>query len=153
AWKGGDPLAERRRERRGTLTFREAAKQVHASHSATFKNPKHKAQWLSSLEADVFPVFGDRTVDGIETEDVLKALTPVWTTKPETARRLRQRIKVVLDWAKASGYRSGDNPVDGIAHVLPRHKTGQAHHPALPYADLPAFLPRLRAADSGLSPR
>ena len=56
---GGNPLAERRRERRTVLTFKEAAKQVHAAHSATFRSAKHKAQWLASLEADIFPAFGD----------------------------------------------------------------------------------------------
>jgi integrase len=148
AWKGGDPRAERRRERRGTLTFKEAAKQVHAAHAATFKNEKHKAQWLSSLEANAFPVFGSKAVDTIDSADVLKALSAIWTAKPETARRLKQRVKVVLDWAKASGYRTGDNPVDGVAHVLPRHKAQQTHHPALPYAEVPAFIETIRKADT-----
>ena len=151
AWKGGDPRADRRREREGTVTFRKAAEQVHASHSATFRNEKHKTQWLASLEADVFPVFGDRPIETIESADVLKALTPIWTTKPETARRLKQRIKVVLDWAKASGHRSGENPVDGVARVLPRHKSQQAHHAALPYAEVPAFIQTLRATDASES--
>jgi len=153
AWKGGDPRAERRRERKVVPTFSEAAKQVHAAHGATFRNPKHKAQWLSSLEADVFPVFGQRPVNTIESADVLKALTPIWNTKPETARRLKQRIRVVLDWARASGYRSGDNPVHGVTLVLPKHKTQQAHHPALPYAEVPAFIELLRSADTNRSIR
>jgi len=92
---------------------------------------------LASLETDVFPVFGDRDVDSIEPQDVLKALTPIWTTKPETARRLKQRIKVVLDWAKASGYRSGDNAVEGVSKVLPKVRQTAAHHAALPYRDVP----------------
>src|SRR4029434_3707112 len=74
-WQGGDPREERRRKRKTVPTFIEAAKEVHASHSATFRNAKHKAQWLASLEADVFPMFGDRPVDTIESADVLKALT------------------------------------------------------------------------------
>ncbi|HEX2460920.1 MAG TPA: Arm DNA-binding domain-containing protein, partial [Vicinamibacterales bacterium] len=104
---GGDPLAERRRARVTVPTFKEAARKVHEAHAATFRNAKHRAQWLASLEADVFPVFGERPVNAIESGDVLKALSPIWTTKPETARRLKQRIRVVLDWSKASGYRSG----------------------------------------------
>jgi integrase len=150
-WKGGDPREERRRERKTVPTFRKAAKEVHAAHAATFRNEKHKTQWLSSLEADVFPVFGDRTVDTIESADVLRALTPIWNSKPETARRLKQRIRVVLDWAKASGHRSGDNPVDGITLVLPRSKKEKNHHPALPYAKVPAFLPTVRAADATMA--
>jgi len=114
---GKNPLAERRRERRTVPTFKYAATQFHAAHSATFKNAKHKAQWLASLEADVFPAFGDRPVNAIESADVLKALSAIWTTKPETARRLKQRIKVVFDWAKASGFCSGDNPTDGLTKV------------------------------------
>jgi integrase len=133
------------------VTFRKAAEQVHASHATTFRNEKHKTQWLASLEADVFPVFGDRPVDSIESADVLRALTPIWTTKPETARRLKQRIKVVLDWARASGYRSGENPVEGVARVLPRHRSRQAHHAALPYAEVPAFIHTLRTVDANPS--
>jgi len=148
---GGDPLAERRRERRTVPTFKDAALQVHAAHSTTFRNGKHKAQWLASLTAHVFPAFGERLVSAIDSRDVLKALMPIWSTKPETARRLKQRIKVVLDWAKASGHRAGDNPVDGITKVLPRARQAQAHHPALPYAKVPAFLDTIRTADAHAS--
>jgi integrase len=148
---GGDPLAERRRERLTVPTFKEAAQKVHEAHSAAFRNAKHKAQWLSSLAADVFPTFGGRPVNTIESGDVLKVLSSIWTTKPETARRLKQRIKVVFDWAKASGYRSGDNPVDGVTKVLPRMRPAANHHAALPYAQVPAFLRLLHDADAGES--
>lgn len=149
ARSGGDPLAERRRERRPMLTFKEAATKVHEAHAPTFKNLKHRAQWLASLEADVFPVFGERPVDTIESADVLKALVPIWSAKRETASRLKQRIKVVLDWAKASGYRTGDNPVDGVTTVLPKTRPAATHHAALPFAQVPAFLQTLRAAEAG----
>jgi integrase len=81
---------------------------------------------------------------------VLKVLTPIWTKKPETARRLKQRIKVVLDWARAAGHRPSElaNPVEGITRVLPRHKGDRAHHPALPYAEVPAFVQTIRAAEA-----
>jgi integrase len=97
----------------------------------------------------VFPVFGDRPVNTIESSDILKALSPIWTAKPETARRLKQRIKVVLDWARASGFRSGDNPVDGVTKVLPKVRQGPAHHAALAYSLVPAFVESLRAAEAG----
>ncbi len=151
ARKGLDVLAERRASRRTIPTFADAAREVHKQHSAAFRNAKHTAQWLASLEADVFPVFGERRVDAITSADVLKALSAIWTVKPETARRLKQRIKVVLDWAKASGHRSGENPVDGVAQVLPRHNGQQAHHAALPYANVPAFLQKLRSAEASES--
>jgi integrase len=146
---GGDPLAERRRERRTVPTFEEAALKVHAAHAATFKNEKHAAQWLASLKSDVFPVFGAKLVDAVEPADVLRALSPIWISKPETARRLKQRIKVVLDWAKASGHRTGENAVEGVARALPKHRTQQTHHAALPYAAVPQFLTDLRAAQAG----
>ena len=150
---GGDPRLARRRSRAGTPTFRGAATQLHATHAATFKNPKHTAQWLQSLVNDVFPMIGDRPVDTITSADVLAVLTPIWLVKPETARRITQRIKAVLQWATAAGYRSPElaNPVDGVARVLPRHKGDKAHHPALPYAQVPAFLEQVRAADAGTS--
>jgi len=100
----------------------------------------------------VFPQLGKRRVDHIESGDVLQVLSPIWIRIPETADRVRQRIKVVFDWAKASGFRSGDNPVDGIAEVLPKHSKKQEHHPALPYAQLPAFIQRLREYE-GVSAR
>ena len=141
---GGDLLADRRQHRRVVPTFRDAAKQVHADHSETFKNPKHAAQWLSSLEADVFPIIGSRPVNTLSSGDVLRVLTPIWTVKPETARRLKQRMRLVFEWAKASEFYSGDNPTDGITKVLPKHKGDKQHHAALPFADVPVFLAALR---------
>jgi integrase len=82
---------------------------------------------------------------------VLKALSPIWIEKPETARRVKQRIRVVLDWAKGHGYRSGDNPVDGITQALPRARQAAEHHAALPFAQVPAFLQTLRNAEAGES--
>ena len=153
ARKGIDVLAERQTLRLAVPTFEEAARQVHEQHGASFKNDKHRAQWLASLEADAFPVFGSRRVDAVGSADVLKALSPIWTTKPETARRLKQRIRVVFDWAKASGFRSGDNPTDGVAKVLPKQPTEQKHHPALPYQAVSKFLTMLRKADARESVR
>jgi integrase len=76
---------------------------------------------------------------------VLKVLSPIWTEKPETARRVRQRIGLVLDWARAAGHRSGDNPVQLLGDALPKHKAKDEHHAALPYVQVPAFIARLRA--------
>src|SRR5688572_18925255 len=117
---GEHPLSSRRRERRAVPIFEEVARIVHASHSKTFRNEKHKDQWLSSLESYIFPAFGSRPVDQVDSAEILKALSPIWTAKPETARRLKQRIKLILAWAKGSGHRAGDNPVDALASVLPR---------------------------------
>lgn len=141
---GGDPLTERRKERIVVPTFETAARQVHEEHSKAWRNPAHRVQWISTLASYVFPHLGARRVDQIESADVLRVLSPIWIEIPETARRVRQRMKVVFEWAKASGYRSGDNPVDGVSKVLPKHNTKQEHHPALPYAEVPAFIHKLR---------
>jgi integrase len=141
---GGDPLAARRRERQVVPTFEAAARQVHKEHSKSFRNSKHITQWITTLESYVFPVFGDRRVDLIESADVLKALSPIWLDVPETARRVRQRMKTVFDWARAAGFRSGDNPVEGVSKVLPKHNGQQEHFAALPYVQVSAFVQRLR---------
>lgn len=142
---GGDPLAERRRAQVTVPTFAEAAELVHADHQATWKNSKHAAQWITTLRTYANPHLGTKRVDQIETPDVLRALSPIWLTKAETARRVRQRIGTVLDWAKAAGHRSGDNPVEGVAKGLPKQGEREEHHAALPYAEVPSFVARLRA--------
>src|SRR3954452_19940802 len=101
AREGGDPLAERRKARAVIPTFAEAAERVHAEHKAAWRNPKHAQQWINTLRQYAFPVVGERRVDHIATPDVLNVLGPIWLAKPETARRVRQRVGAVLDWAKA----------------------------------------------------
>ncbi len=145
---GGDPVVDRHRRRRQVPTFAETARQVHELHTKTLRNARHRATWLSSLQADVFPVFGDRPIDQVDTVDVLKALSPIWTTKAETARRIKQRVRTVLDWAKAAGYREGDNPADAVTRALPKQQTKVRHLPALAYPDVPDFLEALRAAEA-----
>ncbi|MCJ2023900.1 tyrosine-type recombinase/integrase [Methylobacterium sp. J-067] len=142
---GGDPMAERKKAQATLPTFAEAAELVHAEHQSTWKNPKHAAQWITTLRTYAFPHLGAKRIDQIETPDVLRALSPIWLTKPETARRVRQRIGTVLDWAKAAGHRSGDNPIEGVAKGLPKQGEREEHHAALPYAEVPAFVARLRA--------
>lgn len=147
ARSGGDPLLARERERLGGMTFEEAARAVHAEHVApTAKNGKHVGQWLSSLEIDVFPVIGERPVATVIQADVVKALAPVWLAKPETARRLRQRIRSVLDWARGRGLGDGPHPCEGIERALPRQPDKPEHHAAVPWRDLPDLWPRLAAA-------
>ena len=144
----GDPLAERRKEQRVVPTFEQAAREVHKTHSASWKNVKHAQQWINTLTDYVFPVFGSMSVDQVHTPEVLKALSPIWLKKPETARRVRQRIKTIFDWAKAAGFRAGDNPVDGISKVLPKQPNTQEHHAALPYTEIPTFIKMLRNTEA-----
>jgi integrase len=141
---GEDPRLERQRAKRPVPTFATAARAVHGEHGPTFRNAKHRAQWLSSLESYAFDLIGGRRVDTITAADVLAVLSPIWTAKPETARRVKQRIKLVMDWATAHQLFSGTNPTIGITKVLPKHKGDKAHHAALPYAKVPAFVRALR---------
>ena len=147
AREGGDPLAEKKAAKATTApTFAEAAEQVHASNAPSWRNEKHAAQWINTLRTYVNPVIGDRRVDEIDTPDILRVLSPIWLTKPETARRVRQRIGTVLDWAKAAGFRIGENPVVGVAKGLPKQGDKDSHHTALPYAEVPSFVAKLRAS-------
>jgi integrase len=144
ARSGGDPVAERAKLRRKVPTFEGAARSVHKEQSPGWRNAKHASQWINTLQEYAFPTIGNRRVDQIESHDVLRILTPIWLSKYETARRLKQRIKTVFDWAKASGFRSGDNPVDGVQRGLPKRQERATHHAALPYAEVSKFVRDLR---------
>ena len=135
---GRDPLAESRRRR--TPTFREAAKAVHAANRPRWRNAHHTASWMQTLERHAFATLGAMPVHRIQQADVLRVLEPIWTTKPETARRVRQRIRTVLAWALAQGY-IDDNPADDrIDPALPRMPKVKAHLRALDYREVPAAL-------------
>lgn len=145
---GGDPVAERDKDKRQSITFEEAARKVHAEHiEPVNRNAKANAQWLSSLDAYVFPKMGKRPVFAVDQADLLRALGPIWIEKPETARRIKQRIRTVLDWARAHGMGEGAHPVDGIEKALPRQGDRDNHHAAYPYADLPGLWRRLEAVE------
>ena len=141
ARSGIDPIAERKQDKR-VPTFGKLADEVVAEQSKGFRNEKHKT--LREYAAQLRPM----PVDAITTEDVLGVLKPIWTTKTETASRLRGRIERVLNAAKAKGCRSGENPAAWRGHLenlLPkRQKLTRGHHAAMPYPDIPAFVAKLR---------
>jgi integrase len=149
---GIDPLAARRAkaaEATKAVMFKECAAAYIKSHRAGWRNPKHADQWVSTLATYAEPVIGTLPVQAIDTALVLKVIEPIWTEKPETAGRVRGRIESVLNWAKARGYRSGENPArwrGHLDHLLPaKSKVRKVkHHAALPYAELPGFMVRLR---------
>ena len=150
AYRGIDPVADKRQRRLqqnlpSVPTFKEAATQVHQQRRGSWSNGKHVDQWINTLRDYAFPTIGTKAISEIATADVLNILSPIWTTKPETARRVKQRLAIVLDWARAAGHRSGDNPVELIGDALPKHKKDQQHHPALPYSDVSDFIAKLRA--------
>ena len=144
---GIDPIVERRKEA-GIPTFREAVALVFAENEKSWRNAKHKAQWLSTLTTYAFPYFGDIAVSEVDGPQVRDALVAIWLEKPETARRVRQRIVTVIDWAIAKGYRTLALPLAAVNKSLPKVRVKAAHHNALPYAQLPAFLSRLRERES-----
>ena len=126
------------------------ADQVHEALSLGFRSAKHTAQWKTTLATYAAPL-RDKAIDTISTDDVLSLLKPIWTTKAETASRVRGRIEKILDAAKAKGYRQGENPArwrGHLDHLLPkRSKLTRGHHAAMPYDDVAAFIARLRESD------
>jgi integrase len=165
---GVDPLVQKREakaqriaEKARTVTFGEAAADYYRAHSPSWGHPKHVAQWRASVlgltangkpaEADYCKVLRPLPVRSIDTPLILNVLKPHWHDKPETMSRVRARIASVLDYAKAAGYRTGDNPAswDVIGELLPaRSKLVPVdHYEALPYRDVPAFMQALRARE------
>jgi integrase len=161
---GKDPMTERRAGRdqaalkaAKAMTFRECATRYIDAHKAGWRNVKHGAQWTATLETYAYPTFGKLPVAEIDTGLVMKVVEPIWTTKPETASRVRGRIESILDWATVSGHRQGDNPARWRGHLealLPAKTKVRAveHHAALPYAELGAFMADLRSRE-GLAAR
>ena len=142
--RGIDPIAERRAERLVVPTFEEAAKAVHKEHKAAWKNGKHQAQWLATLETYAFPTLGTRPVNEIEGPIIRDVLASIWLTKPETARRVRQRIGAVLDWSYAKGFRATEAPMRSLSKGLPRQPKKDGHFEAMPYPNVPSFIEKLR---------
>lgn len=130
-------------------TFEEAALAYIETHGDGWKNPKHRAQWQSTLETYAFPKIGALMVQDVDQEAVLSVLEPIWKEKTETASRLRGRIEAVLDWAKVRGYRSGENPAAWKGHldqllVAPGKIAKVQHHRSLEHTKLPDFMDKLR---------
>lgn len=142
--KGIDPTIERQKAKLKIPTFREAAKLVHEEHKAAWKNGKHQDQWITTLTTYAFPRIGNRLVSDIEGPVIRDVLAPIWLSKPETARRVRQRIGVVLDWSYAKGFRTTEAPLRSISRGLPRQPKRDRHLAALPFEDVPTFLVRVR---------
>ena len=152
-----DPILARREQQRRQLldispdanvTFREATEAFIRAHEVQWRNRKHIQQWGNTLKTYAYPVIGDVRVRDIDTAMIVRILQPIWTKKAETAHRVRDRIKAILDAETVLGHRIGSNParyVDHLQLVLPRSKKRSQvnHHPALPWEDLPAFIREL----------
>ena len=161
---GIDPIEARKEKTKAiqlakasALTFKESSKRCIETHKITWKNQRHANQWTTTLETYVWSVFGDLPVQSIDTRLVMKTLKPIWTSKPETASRIRGRIERILDWARANGYREGENPARWRGHLdqlLPAHSLIHEvkHFAALSFEEIPDFMKALRRCD-GISAR
>lgn len=152
---GDDPIAKKRQAQ--PKTFQAAALELIESKRPGWKNAKHAAQWTSTLEAYAFPSLGRMQVAQVATGDVMAALKPIWSAKPETANRVRQRIEAVLDYGSALGIREGDNPARWRGHLenlLPKPNKVKAvrHHAALAHSEIADFMAELWQRP-GLAPK
>jgi integrase len=153
---GLDPIESRRAARMQArlgaaraMTFADCAERYITAHKAGWRNAKHRDQWPNTLATYVNPIFGALPVQAIDTALVMKAIEPIWTEKPETASRVRGRIESILDWARARGFRQGENPARWRGHLenlLPKRSKVRRveHHAALPYTEIGAFMAALR---------
>jgi integrase len=148
ARSGGDPLEERRRESKAIPTFEKAAITVHTGLVPSWRNAKHAAQWINTLKQHAFPLIGPRPVSQITSADLLRILSPIWTEKPVTAKRLSQRISAVIRWARASEFYTGDDPVEAALAGLPRQKHDVRHHESLNFDHIPELIRKLRACSA-----
>ena len=155
--EGRDPLAEKREAKQAAHnpapsvpTFAEAAARVIELRRPTWSNPKHAAQWTSTLEMYAFPVIGQKQVDEVTASDAMNVLEPIWTAKNETASRVRQRMETIMDWAVTHGY-CLDNPAGkALLKVLPRVNKEPKHHPALPYNQVGWAIAQVRESTANL---
>jgi integrase len=148
---------KRRTEKAKQATFKDCAEAFIEAKRAGWSNVKHAAQWSSTLETYAYPTIGSLPVADVDTALVVKILQPIWATKTETATRLRGRIESILDWAKTSGFRTGDNPAAWRGHLenllaKPNDVATIVHFAALPFVELSAFMEKLRGVQ-GLGAR
>ena len=147
--EGRDPLAEKHSP--AIPTFREAARVVHAANKPRWRNDKHSASWMQTLERHAMPTLGNTPLDRIDRGDVLRVLTPIWTTRPETARRVRQRMRTVFLWGMAHGF-MGTNPAgEAIDGALPSMPKVKAHLRALPYQEVGASLETVESSQASVA--
>ena len=147
--EGNDPLEEKRKA--SMPTFRQAMEEVFKLNAPRWKNAKHTISWRQTLEKDAMPIIGDMRVDEITREHVLKILTPIWTKKPETARRVRQRMRTILKWAQAHGHIESNPAGEMIDGALPSMPKVKAHFRALPYGEISEALETIENSQASMA--
>ena len=134
-------------------TFREAACAVHEANRPRWRNASHIANWMQTLERHAMPTLSNTPLDRIDRGDVLRVLTPIWTTRPETARRVRQRMRTVFRWAMAHGFMQTNPAGEAIDGALPPMPKVKAHLRALPYQEVGAALKTVEASQASIPAR
>ena len=117
-------------------TFREAAYAVHEANKPRWRNPRHASCWIQTLGRHAMPALGNKPLNRIDRGDVLQVLTPIWTTRPETARRVRQRMRTVFRWAMAHDFMESNPAGEAVDGALPPMPKVRAHRRALPYQEV-----------------
>ncbi|HEY7085158.1 MAG TPA: integrase arm-type DNA-binding domain-containing protein [Hyphomicrobiaceae bacterium] len=149
---GIDPIEARANARRSAeasrVTFRNVFETFFAGKRESLSNPKHAQQWRSTMNTYVFPWIGDRAVADIQAREILDLLRPIWFAKPETARRVLQRMEAVFKSAILCDYRQRVSPCVGVKEELGTRHQKRLNHRALPYQRIPAFLADLRISNS-----
>jgi len=150
ARSGGDPILERQKNRGLQTTLIYCTKKVHEINLPTWKNEKFAKQWLSSLEHHVFPTIGKLPISQVTSADILRVLTPIWNTKGDTAKKIKQRLRMIIKWARAQGYFQGDDPVELAEQALPKQLKSDDHHKSLEFEKLPEMISNLRKSKISL---
>ncbi|WP_374593025.1 tyrosine-type recombinase/integrase [Sphingosinicella sp.] len=149
ARQGRDPLAEKRSSQ-GILAFEQASRRIHERDALNWRNPKHAKQWLSTLEKYIFPFFGKKRMDLVTSADVREALDPIWQIRPETARRVRQRVNVVFEWAISNGWRQ-DNPVTAASRGLAKQVRTVKHMKSVSYTEVSKAIETVLSSEASQS--
>ena len=127
AKSGIDPIQDRLKEKGLSITLKECVYKVYALNKPTWKTELLGRQWINSFEHHVFPIIGHLSISQVSSADIMNVLTPLWNSKHDTAKKLKQRLRVVFKWCRAQGYFTGDNPVELAEIALPRLKLNKNH--------------------------
>ena len=146
---GRDPVAEKRRP--STPTFSETTYAVHEANIPRWRNGSHTSAWIQTLQRHAFPKIGNKHIDKIGRTDVLNVLTPIWSTRPETARRVRQRMRTIFRWAMANELIETNPAGEAIDGALPSMPKVKAHLRALPYQEVGSALKTIDASQTSLA--
>lgn len=144
AKQGYNPSAEAKRQRASKTTFEDAAQTYYEERKGSWKNGKHRDQWINTLKVYAYPSLGKVSVDSIDAHDIAQALLPIWADKGETARRVKQRIGSVLDYSNAKGWRASEAPMRAVSTLLKGiRQPKQKNFAAMPYKQVPSFVAKL----------